>query len=62
MKDPIAMYLEILIETDLAYRVTNGGMAVWLPKSQIELLHHAGPGDGVEITMPEWLAEEKGFI
>lgn len=31
--------------------------AVWLPKSQIEIDEHHKV-----ITMPEWLAEEKGLI
>lgn len=38
--------------------------AVWLPLSQIEvedkgILHLSGP---VEVTLPEWLAIEKGLV
>lgn len=33
---------------------------IWLPKSQIEFRHIGG--GALEITMPEWLAREKGLI
>jgi|SaaInlLV_10m_DNA_2_1039722.scaffolds.fasta_scaffold39830_2 hypothetical protein len=65
MKDPIEITVEILTETDAAYRVTDTDdldSNIWVPKSQIELLHPAGVGDIVTIEMPEWLALDKGFI
>lgn len=34
---------------------------VWLPKSQIEE-EPMQTKDGVTITMPQWLAEEKGIV
>lgn len=34
--------------------------AVWLPLSQIEI--EIIRGDTAEVTMPEWLAQEKGLI
>lgn len=35
--------------------------AVWLPLSQIEI--EPGVFDGIEtVTLPEWLAQEKGLI
>lgn len=38
----------------------------WVPKSMIEYLHrHPMPDHGdreIDITIPEWLSEEKGFI
>ena len=34
--------------------------AVWLPKSEIEIEHK---GDRrIVVTMPQWLAEEKGLV
>src|SRR5690242_17143524 len=33
---------------------------IWLPKSQIEFEH--GAGGAVTVTMPRWLAREKGLI
>lgn len=35
--------------------------AVWLPKSQVEYVND-GRESFVTVTMPEWLAKEKGFI
>jgi hypothetical protein len=43
-------------ETDKAYRLYDGDRTEWVPKSQVE-----DNGDGT-FTMPEWLAQEKGFI
>lgn len=44
--------------------------AVWLPRSQIEILEIAAPNrklrgmldQSVKITLPNWLAEEKGLV
>jgi len=60
----IEIYLEILHATDRALFVTDGSRedGVWLPKSQISLDFDVEPGDGAEITMPEWLARDKGLI
>ena len=45
-------------ETERAWLVSDTGErkdAIWIPKSQAEL------ADGV-LTLPEWLAKEKGLI
>jgi hypothetical protein len=47
-------------ETDKAVRIFDGATTVWLPKSQVEV-EHAGDGR-VTVTMPEWLAKDKGLI
>jgi hypothetical protein len=47
---------EIKGETDKAYRLFDGAKTEWVPKSQVE-----NNEDGT-FTMPEWLAQEKGFI
>jgi len=40
------------------------GDEVWLPKSEIAWPEDAGAerGDSITVTMPEWLAEDKGLI
>lgn len=43
-------------ETDKAFRLYDGSVTEWVPKSQVEK-----NGDGT-YTMPEWLAQDKGFI
>lgn len=58
MSDPklIDIAAELKGETDKAYRIFDGSRTEWVPKSQVE-----DNGDGT-YTMPEWLAQEKGFI
>ncbi len=47
---------EVKVETDKAYRLYDGARTEWVPKSQVER------NDDGTFTMPEWLAQEKGFI
>jgi len=47
---------EIKAETERAYRIFDGKTTEWVPKSQVER------NDNGTFTMPEWLAQEKGFI
>lgn len=47
---------EVKVETDRAYRLYDGAKTEWVPKSQVER------NDDGTFTMPEWLAQEKGFI
>lgn len=60
--DLVDLELRIHRETDRAILVSDGGeiaKAVWLPKSQIEIVPNRS--GTYTVTMPEWLAEEKGF-
>lgn len=47
---------ELRHETNGAYRIFDGDRTEWVPKSQCQRNN-----DGT-FTMPEWLAQEKGFI
>jgi hypothetical protein len=47
---------QVRAETDRAYRLFDGDKTEWVPKSQVER------NDDGTFTMPEWLAQEKGFI
>lgn len=47
---------EIRSQTEKAIQFFDGDKAVWLPRSQIEINE-----DGT-VTMPEWLALDKGLI
>lgn len=48
-------------ETDKAIQVSETeNEAVWLPKSQID--YEVVNENFIEVTMPEWLYKEKGFI
>lgn len=51
---------EIKVETKAAYLIDDGIKEAWLPKSQVELdFQH---GKATVVTVPEWLAKEKGLI
>jgi len=51
---------ELKAETAKAVLLFDGTREAWLPKSQIEIERRA---DGtVEVTLPEWLAKDKGLI
>lgn len=54
---------ELLHETDSAILVSDddGKTKHWLPKSQIEYTERP-TGGLVEVTMPMWLAKEKGIV
>lgn len=48
-------------ETASAILVHDGDVQVWLPKSQIEIAD-SGDGRTIVVTLPQWLAEEKGLV
>lgn len=55
------VYGDILQETEDAILVKSGDAEpVWLPKSQIEYAEERGD-EYVPITLPDWLAEDKGL-
>lgn len=47
---------EVRAQTERAIQFFDGDTAVWLPRSQIEI------NDDGTVTMPEWLAVDKGLI
>lgn len=47
---------EIRVRTEKAIQFYDGATTVWLPLSQIEI------NDDDTVTMPEWLALDKGLI
>lgn len=53
-------------ETDAAWLCDPGedsdALQVWLPKSQCEFPRGCKQGQVVEVTIPNWLAEERGLI
>lgn len=52
----------IVGETDKAIRVDDGATRCWLPKSQIEFERSDLPNKLDTVTLPEWLAKDKGLI
>jgi len=62
--DLIDITVHVHVETAKAVLVSDNGRkedAVWLPKSQIDLHPTAEPFTR-EVTLPEWLAKDKGLI
>jgi len=65
--DLVDLCLIKVAETDKAIKVTDGILdasgertEIWLPKSQVEITNN--PDKTVDITMPEWLAIDKGLV
>ncbi len=48
-------------ETEKAILFFDGKTEGWIPKSKIEDIEEQG-GNVVNVTIPEWLAEMKGFL
>ena len=58
--------VRLVRETDAAWLVDDGedsdAVQVWLPKSQCEFPRGCRAGQVVEVTVPNWLAEEMGMM
>lgn len=48
-------------ETDKAILLDDGDHMSWIPKSQIEFNEDVDHLKIIAVTMPEWLAIDKGF-
>ena len=61
--DLLDINVQLLHETAQAWLVTDGAPeeGVWVPKSQCELCE-TGIGGIMRLTLPEWLAQEKGLL
>lgn len=58
--DLVDVTVKLLHETDRAYLVTDDTENLWVPKSQCEI--EADTNGTWTLTLPEWLAQEKGFV
>lgn len=61
--DLIDLTVYLHAETEKAVRVSESGReekSFWLPKSQIEIERKSGTV--IEVTVPEWLAQNKRLI
>lgn len=54
--------IKVLDRALLASDTGSNKDAVWLPLSQIEVDGTPVEGTYAEISMPQWLAEEKGLV
>jgi hypothetical protein len=62
--DLIDIDVEIVSETNLAFGVRDSedSATVWLPKSIVEMERNANNRKMAVVTLPEWLAIEKGLV
>ena len=62
--DLVDLDVEILGETNMAIciRDDEDGGKIWLPKSQIEIKRNINDRKMAVVTLPEWLAIEKGLV
>lgn len=62
--DLVDLTLVYFRDTDKAILVadTEDSTKVWLPKSEIEYEFDADHAGVVDVTLPEWLAKDKGLI
>lgn len=62
--DLVDIDVEKLHETQRAVLVTTGRPddAVWLPLAQVEIVPHDSTPGLHTVTMPEWLALDRGLI
>jgi hypothetical protein len=59
----VELEVTVLRTNDLAWFVDLGGKKrAWLPKAQCELNHRKGEDGEDTITIPRWLAEERGLV
>lgn len=57
----IEIACDVLHETDDAFKIYDGAVIVWIPKSQvIEVVEARGAIEA--LVLPEWLAKAKGLI
>lgn len=63
-KELVDIEVEIMVETERGIQVFDGKTTAWLPKSQIEIERRprAGHKALTIVTLPEWLAKDKGLI
>jgi hypothetical protein len=61
--DIVDVQVVFLGETDNAFRVEDDEEHIlWLPKSHVETTDDLVSGSVITVSMPEWLAEEKGLV
>lgn len=61
MSKHVEIECEVLLETELALKISDGDIEVWIPKSQISDQCEE-KGKITSIFISQWLATEKGLI
>ncbi len=63
-KTPFEIAVRVMIDKPhlKGVLVTDGIIEAWLPKSQVKYLTRWNNNKETTISIPEWLAREKGFL
>lgn len=61
MSNEVEIECEVLLETELALKISDGDIEIWIPKSQIKDQCEEN-GKITSIFISEWLATEKGLV
>jgi len=65
-REPVEVFVEVMVVRPLSLRVFTGDDEVWIPKSQIcedsPIGQDAEDGDEGSLIIPRWLAEEKELV
>jgi hypothetical protein len=60
--------LEIYVVRDnerdqaILVQLDGGAPKVWLPRSEVEIVYKPGKQNVATVTLPEWLALDKGLV
>ena len=61
--DQVEFCGELRYETEKAYLIFDGSNEIWIPKSQVQEIRQLSQrSQDFEITIPQWLAKDKGII
>jgi len=63
--DPVEVEVTFLRVTSAAVLVECDEIEIWLPREKVQfdgLLDHCEKGELIEVTVPEWLAYDRGLI
>ncbi len=60
LDEPVEVFCLVEAKTDMAILVSDGTVQAWVPLSQVREMEERD--GGVVITIPEWLAIDKGFV
>lgn len=60
--DPVELELELIHSTEDAHLFSDGDSEAWLPRALIQSMDEADEEDTFVVTIPEWLAKDRGLI
>lgn len=59
---PVELELELIHTTEDAYLFSDGDTEEWIPRALVQSMEETDEEDTYLVTLPEWLALDRGFI